>query len=765
MGEYRLGAVFDGLMLNNGVDNVSDKPIVNIVSDKDKIVIRNCLIIHNNVGKDKSDNPQPVVGLKGGLLYNTLIYDSFGGDVVKVGENGYVLNCTVIADDKYQKAVTYNGETSGTDYDTHVANTLAINQGATQKMFAPYMKTGGNIYTPDDHLTNHRPYWYQLHEKSMEIDAATYKTESEIDGWLPEITTSYDTSDGSKNYSINYDDYVDFNTDRDLLGNPRMINGAVDNGCFETWLIKDGTTVTTSPSNHQYPHPGSVVYIGEGATLKLGMKSDGTTPMFDADNSFLPGYLLVKKGGSLYGQGNLVTATYVAVEKTVSSQYSLISVPFKCHPLSTFAVSYADGAVTQTKPTGLSGSTYDGEERSKWDYHYMVDNSTCWKPQSDFIPENQGWLLSLKAAPESATTYRFTGWGDSRTSYIYIEDGSDKTVTLKQYNALPNDGSAHFTKAENMGWNLVGLPWLVSDYATKDQMNVPHIIYGELLNDDLNPDEGASAPSYSGGRFYTGRSWHSDDALTLSPGEGFFTQTAVLGETETLTFKRPEYSAGGGGGGARQWIGISRQSDATTRSAGSARFDDVVNVCPQEGADAALNYRLGSDGIKWMAFDEKIAQIYILNAVGTRLSLVSAAPVETDIDLGMKVPEAGNYVISLPEPEAYNSYAEVWLIDQQTGQKVNLKEDSYVLTVSETGDINNRLKLRFGGLQEEMPMVDKIAPSVLKVTARNGRIPLRDIGSDEQINVYNAGGAIMYSGPASDIGQKHLPDGVYIIRR
>ena len=762
MGEYRLGAVFDGLMLNNGVDNVSDKPIVNIVSDKDKIVIRNCLIIHNNVGKDKSDNPQPVVSLKGGLLYNTLIYNSLGGDVVQVGENGYVLNCTVIADDKYQKAVTYNGETSGTDYDEHVANTLAINQGATQKMFAPYMKDGGNIYTPDDFLTNHRPYWYQLHEKSLEIDAATYKTESEVDGWLPEITTSYDTSEGSKEYAINYAKYVNFNTDRDLLGNPRMINGAVDNGCFETWLIKDGTAesrtkVTTSLENHFYPHPGSVVYIGRYADLLLGMKSDGVTPMFDADNSFLPGYLLVKESGSLYGQGNLVTATYVAVEKTVSSQYSLISVPFKCHPLSTFAVSYADGAVTQTRQTGLSGSTYDGEERSRWDYHYMADNSTCWKPQSDFIPENQGWLLSLKADPESATTFRFTGWGDSRTSYIYIEDGSDKTVTLTQYNALPNDGSAHFTKAENMGWNLVGLPWLVSDYATKDQMNVPHIIYGELSNDDLDPNEGK--PSYSGGRFYTCQSWA--DGSTLSPGEGFFTQTAILGESETLTFKLPVYPTASGTP-VRQRIGIRRQSDATTRSAGGARFDDVVDVYPQEGADAALNYRLGSDGIKWMAFDKSVAQIYVENVVGTRLSLVSAAPVETEIALGVTAPEAGDYVISLPASEAYSDFEAVWVIDKLTGASANLMDEDFVLTLHEGGDVTNRLKLKFGGLRTEDDAV-VTSPSVMKVAARYGRLPMRGIADETEIRVHNASGALVYQGSAAGCYNLYLPDGIYLI--
>lgn len=807
MGDYKLGSVFDGLMINNGISNTAEHPVVDIADDA-KVAIRNCIIIHNRVGNDKDGNPQPVVNLAGGLLYNSLIYDDFGGDVVIVGENGYVLNCTVVADGTRQKAVYYAGE-SGT-YADHVKNTIAVNEGASKKMFAPYLQEGANAYTPASHLTSHQPYGYQLHEKSAEIDAATLNNNEDVNGWLPEKTTIVTEESGEVTYRINYDQYVDIEHDRDLLGNPRIINGKVDNGCFETWLVKNGTIqrtlIQTNPKasltkyvsdvaegaegydgstmvapgdywkdnfgGNFYPHAGSVIYIENSANLILD--KIGSDPMFGEDNPLVPGYLLIEEGGSLYGQGNYVTATYVAVDKTISSQYSLVSVPYKCDPNSTVAITYdvGNGIVTQTSPSGLTGSTYDGEQRSKWDYHYKVENSDCWKPQSDFIPANTGWLLSLSAAPETPTTYRFTGWGDAQLDYIYTEDGSDKTVTLTQYNNLPDDGSAHFTKEENMGWNLTGLPWLVSNYATDTQsgvtyaMNVPHIFYSNLANTLYNTtdaDSDGKPDVLTNGQFYTKQSWA--EGSTLSPGEGFFTQTAVLGEIETLTFKLPEVPSGGGGGGARQRIGIRHQSDNTTHSSESVRFDDVVDVYPQEGADAALDYRLGSDGIKWMAFNKSVAQIYVENNVGTRMSLVSAAPVETEISLGVTVPEAGDYTINLPQPEAYADYEAVWVIDKVTGASANLLSEDFVLMAHESGDISNRLKLKFGGLRPEINSPVVKMPDVIKVTARNGRLPLKGIADGEDIRVRNASGALIYKGPASGCNSTYLPDGIYIISR
>lgn len=301
-----------------------------------------------------------------------------------------------------------------------------------------------------------------------------------------------------------------------------------------------------------------------------------------------------------------------------------------------------------------------------------------------------------------------------------------------------------------MGWNLKGMPYLVHEfntYATNEtdyQMNVPHVFY--------NVDT-------STGSFSTSQSWAEGAKLTL--GDGFLTQTAIIGKKEDLEFKVPVFG-GEPVAPARQRISIAHQ-ETDTRSA-TVSYDDVVDVYPQPEADATLPYRLGSDGIKWLAFNESLAQIYVQNAEGIQLSLVSAAPVETDIALGITVPEEGSYVISLPEPEAYSNYAGVWIIDHLTGKRTNLQQGDFTLTVSTGSNIDDRLTLRFGNMVVEQEAIEH-RPSVLKVAARNGRLPLRNISADEHINVYNASGNLVYTGIASECRNTYLIDGVYIIKR
>ena len=71
-----------------------------------------------------------------------------------------------------------------------------------------------------------------------------------------------------------------------------------------------------------------MVYIGKNASLSLG--SDATTKVFTGENAFRPGYLLLKPGASLYGNVNIVQASYVAAERTFPKdmQYTLMSMPF-----------------------------------------------------------------------------------------------------------------------------------------------------------------------------------------------------------------------------------------------------------------------------------------------------------------------------------------------------------------------------------------------------------------------------------------------------
>ena len=123
--------------------------------------------------------------------------------------------------------------------------------------FAPYFRPSTTAYhgeIPAEDVSN-RNLWYQLHERS-----------SYIEGGKNRMSES-DKDDGKSLVSTYLQDYVNYTSDRDLLGNPRLIGNKVDLGCFETWsagtinspLDIHANTLATSYNGQNYPHEGSVV--------------------------------------------------------------------------------------------------------------------------------------------------------------------------------------------------------------------------------------------------------------------------------------------------------------------------------------------------------------------------------------------------------------------------------------------------------------------------------------------------------------------------
>ena len=677
-----LGFMIDGFQISNGSTNLTTSPIV---MDKDYTVLKNMLITDNTV----ATAGVPVVDLSTStsLLYNSLIYGNTAGSgaaVVNVGtDKGYMLNCTVVAPD--------NTAASGTA--SHIGNSILRDNTNTGPMFAPYLNS--NIYTLPTDFTDHVPYHYQLHEESKEIDGGKIQTAAgdgitALSTWLPSDLQPF----------VNFTDRaagggeVGLAGDLDVLGNPRQLGGLVDNGCFETWSVsgvKYATSVTTGThatnyGGHQYPHHGSVVYINNNASLVLNAgEFDGT----EGKPAISPGYVLVKDGGSLYGQGNLVNLAYVAAERDYTTQqYALTALPYPYNINNVLSTSYTSGtdALTQTSEA-VTGWTYDADTedgRAKWRYAFKEENSSLWKPHGNTVNANEGWLLDLG---ESTTkTLRYTSWGTDPSDYIYTENGTPKTVTLTQYNATPDNGSAEFTALEDMGWNLVGQPWLVSAFRTYPladgtyAMNIPHVFYS------MSGDDYSHAP----GQVYTSRSW--DDGATFNLGNANFMQTATLDATETLTFKVPMYSGADPTAPSPHYVGICCEDNEDALPV----VDDVVSIWPEQEADKAMPYKLGSDGVKLGTPDRNIPQLFVSNAAGTRLSLVSKAPEEVDISLGYVAPKEGQYTILLPETEVYEKYEGVWLTDHATGTVTNLLTDDYKLNVTETGENVVRLTIRFG---------------------------------------------------------------------
>ena len=669
--------LFDGLEIGSGSNSESlgqTAPAVDM--QKGNVALRNSIIANNRM----TVPGQPLVSVKSGLLYNTLMRDNTmaatSDAIVTIGDNGYMLNCTVAGKP---------GQTLVSGLHS-IKNSIMYNEGDEAMPFAPYFRPSATAYhneIPETDLHN-RNLWYQLHERTPNIEGGDNGATINAEGRY----------DGKGLVAADLQQYVDFASDRDLLGNPRVVGDKVDNGCFETWST--GThaspstihadTATASYNGHHYPHEWSVVYLQTGGNLVCDVADNDKAPHFTAGNPLRPGYLIAMEGGSLYGQGNSIRLRYVAAERTVGGQYALVSLPFDMNykavegrmPFVTATTYEAlpGDAVSETAVDAFSRYYYDGEARSNYKYNFSSDDSQCWKNLTEDLRDANDGILVDRGADAASEVLRFTAYGETATTYPYQEDGDDKTVILTQYDDRESTGgAADFTSVYNMGWNLKGMPYLISDYRLYEAMpaggayamNVPHVIY--TMNDE--------------GNYSSLQSW--GDGSTLSPCNAFFTQTSVLGPEENLRFAVPAFTETAAPALQRPVLNV--------YGAGYGQDEVVIMPSPDEGG---LDYVYGNDAVKMSALNDTLPQISVEGASGVGLSLLSHAPVGQSIPLSVSVKGEGDYTFSLPFKDDFLAYGSVLLKDSSSGAEVDLMSTDYTASITQA-DSPARFSLIIGG--------------------------------------------------------------------
>ena len=717
---YDVQTVLDGFVVKASAERQTS--VVNLQGGKENktqnaLAMRNCIVAGNTVTGDG----QPVVNIENGLLYNVLVQENNSGDdapIVKVGTNGYMVNCTVVASEEGKSPIIVETESSNT-----VLNSIAFNTTETiASPFAPYLQPGTTTYHANKpaYLTDNHYLWYQLHEVATDY---MEKADEDVHSKLP---------DALRNQTDKFIRFIVYGDDRDVLGNPRKLE-TVDLGCFETWNIMEGTT--TELTDTYRPAEGSVVYVHKDANLKL---NENMTSIFN------PGYLLLSQGASLYGQGAKVSLGYVAVEKEIKTGYSLLALPYDYSLDNTVSVTYEEGGtlIESAIATAARAYTYNGMKRAAYDYHFVTDDSPCWEmcSNSAVLPANKGVLYT----GVNAGTYRFTAFAPTASSVLYTEGGDElvKSVTLKQYNATPTSG-AYFTTTENMGWNLVGQPYLVNNYETAVladdgtyQMNIPHVYY---LMDNAT------------GKYLTVQSWETNRSLSL--GNAFFTQTATLGNEEFLKFKLPVFPT-------TKTI----DTRALLCMAGESGTDEV-QLTPNTKVDAMQTYQVNYDGVKMSALNKEVPQLYALGTQGNRLSLIGSAPVEQEIKLGyMSSKDNETYTISLPNPEAFKEYGSVWLKDKKTGMITDLMCEDYTFKAEMPGTQDGRLTVKIGGLS---PIIesDNMSSNSHTLYVNKGVLHVMGLTVGEMITIYTIDGRMIQQVVATD-EEYSMPvtSGVYIVK-
>ena len=769
--DFETGFLLDGFMITNPGAELHASPVI---LNNEMTALRNCLITDNKVVD------VPVVDVTRGLLYNNLIYGDSASAIVKVGAHGLALNNTIISDNAAVEPMNDSEAADGA-----VVNNIALNSKLSSlNCFAPYF-TDRTPYNLPDYLTEDKPLSYQLHEHSAYIHAGT------DDQALGAVYASYIA-----------DSTIAFRYDRDVLGNPRKIGSGVDMGALETWKVeKKGFREVTALTNkvgsdavgeahkryaylenyggNDYPHPGSVVYLMDSAAMSMQYKNlpdfvdlkTGLKPF-----ALRPGYMLLKSGASFYGNGHTVQMNYLAAEKRFKNQrYSMTSFPFNYSKADITTTKYypdKDSLAFDLSPFTFNTYQYAGAARSAKDYVFQPTNSSLWHPVDTLNrTATDGYLMDFGAVTD--TVLRFNAFAPNPGEYIYTEDGDDKTVKLTQYDH--RDGgtgaSLNFTTQENMGWNMKGLPWLVSYYRTDTiiwegnfvrQMYIPHVIYQM---------DGSMKYGIAGDQAYTSRSW--DRGTTVSMGSAFLTQTATQSDRETVVFHIPYYDQNKKV--ASPIVELSASSATPAVSHAPVRktaignhtvtpVADMLTLLPDSAASKRVQYAYGRDGIKWNANDS-LPQMYVLDNKGlSRISLLGAAPIEVDIPVGVKVPanyDGYNFTFRLPSKEAFENYPSVWLIDYEKKSYINLKDEDYEVPLA-TGEYTKRFAIRIGALPRNATSTQK----KYTVYMYRGTLYIRGLQTGDRITVYSPSGQLVQTAVADgyEYSSPMLYQTSYIVR-
>ncbi|MBQ4507906.1 MAG: hypothetical protein II970_03315 [Paludibacteraceae bacterium] len=744
--DYTTGFLLDGFIFTNPGEELTASPLV---LDNLRTTVRNCIFTGNKV------TGAPVADIRRGLLYNSLFYGDTASTVVRIGAGGRALNNTIVASRAGDTAIDKEEAETGA-----LENNIALNAAdSSMGCFATYL-TDSNVYRLPAYLTQYPALGYQLHERSRHINAGTET--------LPAFADYI--GDGA----------VNFTQDRDLLGNPRRIGGKVDRGAFETWRVEPKQAVeltaltnrimddaeiriasdaeknasfTNNYGGHKYPHQGSVVYLSDSSAMSMAYADDKDFHDYKGNLIILrPGYMLLKEGASFYGNGHEVRLNYVAAEKRfVNQRYSMTAWPFRYNAADVLSATYdssTDSLHQTLNPVPFSTYQYSGAARSAKDYVFRTDSSSLWlRTDTTNRSATKGYLMDFGSAQD--TLLRFTAFAPELRQYVYTEDNTDKTVVLTQYDhrQAGNGQELVFTRQEDMGWNMNGLPWLVSSYRTDTileegnflrQMYIPHVFYQM---------DGAGEYIGNGGQVYTSRSW--DKGSRMSMGTGFLVQTATQNTEEELIFHLPYY-------------GFNEKPSRPILRMGNRRGDgDRVLLIPDSTTDKSINYKYGRDGIKWMT-DASASQLYLIDDNQSRISLLGSAPTETDIHLGVSIP-AGSaaparhapsedtyadrniYTFSLPEPDAFRDYKYVWLIDYKKNDIVNLLQRDYKTEIT-AGEHTSRFAVRIGGF----PLEDKDGGRRYLIFTEGGNLYVRGLTEGDKLQVYSQDGRLLINTTATD---------------
>ncbi len=396
-----------------------------------------------------------------------------------------------------------------------------------------------------------------------------------------------------------------------------------------------------------------------------------------------------------------------------------------------WGIKYYDGEARQQE-----GDNYAGGATSK--FWKKLDASATLKAHQGYIiglftTEWQGQMKSIYFPPVENTEYT-EGGNDAKTTYI-----SNWPDNL---NCEPR----------HRGWNFTGLPYisLFSSQNGDGTTNNNSLMMGSQTDDYATSSiVYVSIPDGGDSRTYTQVSAAS---VKLEPFKPYFVQAMDPTDGQSHDDIALTYSKGG-----RTLDKIQARSAASTQAT-------IIVELVVTNADATLtdnagvlandryteNYEIAADLMKMYAEDRK-PQLFT-RAANNEMMAYNALPdcLAQNIPLGLFVPEAGEYTISILEDASQLADAEAVYLLYNGEIVANLLYADYIVQVQQAGLING-YSLDIRRKQKTTTDINNLTDGAPIITIVDGQIVIQQLPDNAEVQIIDVLGRVLYQ-------QANVPD-------
>jgi hypothetical protein len=430
------------------------------------------------------------------------------------------------------------------------------------------------------------------------------------------------------------------------------------------------------------------------------------------------GGLLIEQGGALMHSKGGVTGTYKW--SPPGTGWHFLSAPVA--GLNILESDFVPPVEDDRLPGTFDFLLYDQAGEQPW-IHLREEGGLVNQDFDQNFGSGKGYLVAYSDDYEGDAPFAFTGAFNSGNVWADL---------------------AYVPESEWAGWNLIGNPFPAG------------FNWGGANKDALEDD---FAYLYDG----TSDNYVAVEDGILAPGQGFL--VVANGTDDIFNFASSLRVPGGA------YVKSSTTEDVLLLGFGNDSRQDFTTLRILEGTGTERDRR---DALKLFSFSEEMPQVFTHSSDGNRLAVNSIPEAEDElvIPVGLLVPEAGTYAISLDEASGQFAGRDVYLYDRETETEVLLSDEpTYSFEAAATGDDprDPRFEIRFQPVGDNTRVHDPAA-SLARIYAWDNTLVVAFVDTAPQrvIELYDLSGRLLMqqvAGHTSEFRQVlDLQPGVYVVR-